>query len=79
VPWGQEADRRDEPDCRNGAQRTARQQIVIDTALGGGLSGMALIARAAPDATPLVRQHRTDFSYSVIPNVSYDLNKDFQR
>jgi len=81
VPWGPGSG----PDVTSrivATELSARlgQQIVIDNRPGaGGTVGMALIARAAPDGYTVGPGNiGQTISYSVIPNVSYDLNKDFQ-
>ncbi|TMH70192.1 MAG: tripartite tricarboxylate transporter substrate binding protein, partial [Betaproteobacteria bacterium] len=78
VPWGPGSG----PDVTSrivATELSARlgQQIVIDNRPGaGGTVGMALIARAAPDGYTVGPGNiGQTISYSVIPNVSYDLNK----
>src|SRR6266568_3720263 len=82
VPWGPGSG----PDVTSrivATELSARlgQQIVIDNRPGaGGTVGMALIARAAPDGYTVGPGNiGQTISYSVIPNVSYDLNKDSQQ
>jgi tripartite-type tricarboxylate transporter receptor subunit TctC len=81
VPWGAGSG----PDVSSriiAAELSTRlgQQIVIDNRPGaGGTIGMAIIARAAPDGYTIGPGNiGQTISYSVIPNVPYDLNKDFQ-
>jgi tripartite-type tricarboxylate transporter receptor subunit TctC len=56
------------------------QQVVIENRPGaGGSVGMTTIARAVPDGYTVGHGSiGTTISYSVIPRVTYDLNKDFQ-
>lgn len=81
VPWGAGSG----PDVSSriiAAELSTRlgQQIVIDNRPGaGGTIGMAIIARAAPDGYTIGPGNiGQTISYSVIPNIPYDLNKDFQ-
>jgi len=80
VPWGPGSG----PDVTSrivGAEMSAAlgQPIVIENRAGaGGSVGLAAIARAAPDGYTIGHGSiGTTISYSVIPNVPYDLKKDF--
>jgi len=81
VPWGPGSG----PDVSSrliAAELSPRlgQPIVIENRPGaGGTVGMTQIARAAPDGYTIGPGNiGQTISYSVIPNVPYDLNKDFQ-
>jgi len=80
VPWGPGSG----PDVTSrivGAEMSAAlgQPIVIENRAGaGGSVGLSAIARSAPDGYTIGHGSiGTTISYSVIPNVSYDLKKDF--
>ena len=81
VPWGPGS----APDVSSrllAAELAPRlgQPVVVDDRPGaGGTIGATLIARAAPDGYTIGPWNiGQTISYSVIPNVPYDLNKDFQ-
>ncbi len=80
VPWGPGSG----PDVTSrivGAEMSAAlgQPIIIENRAGaGGSVGLAAIAKSAPDGYTIGHGSiGTTISYSVIPNVPYDLKKDF--
>ena len=80
VPWGPGSG----PDVTSrivGAEMSAAlgQPIVIENRAGaGGSVGLAAIAKSAPDGYTIGHGSiGTTISYSVMPNVPYDLKKDF--
>ena len=80
VPWGPGSG----PDVTSrivSAEMSAvlGQPIVIENRAGaGGSVGLAAIAKSAPDGYTIGHGSiGTTISYSVIPNLHYDLNKDF--
>ena len=80
VPWGPGSG----PDVTSrivGAEMSAAlgQPIVIENRAGaGGSVGLSAIAKSAPDGYTIGHGSiGTTISYSVIPNVPYDLKKDF--
>ena len=80
VPWGPGSG----PDVTSrivGAEMSAAlgQQVIIENRAGaGGSVGLTAIAKSAPDGYTIGHGSiGTTISYSVIPNVPYDLKKDF--
>src|SRR5258706_6148478 len=80
VPWGPGSG----PDVTSrivGAEMSAAlgQPIIIENRAGaGGSVGLAAIAKSAPDGYTIGHGSiGTTISYSGIPNVPYDLKKDF--